>query len=279
MSDNNQRQEKSVPETPEELVSLAQEYFSHEFPNSGRNCPSPGEIVKLIESGKLPDDALREHLLSCSRCFVTYRERLQRSRDMQQVGGSLRRRLSELVRDPWVRVLIPSLAVLSVAVLAVFYFRPKNLQEKMTVTSPVQVVNANTNVVTTASPSPVQIDPSNQIEKGTHVARVDLRNYSSQRGNETSEEPAPLRIEQKPTAFTITLPEGSPSGTYSVSILNAFGKAITTRTSYSVDGKRLTATLNLDKLRNQKYRLCVARSDEPPNCYPIVITNRGKQKQ
>jgi len=276
MSDKNQ-QEKSVPETPEELVSLAQEYFSHEFPNSGRDCPSPGEIVELIESGKLPDDALREHLLVCSRCYVTYRERLQRSRDTQPVVGSLRRRISELVHDPWRRVLVASLPVLLITVLAVFYFRSNNPRKKVTfVNSPVEVVNANSNVVTTAPASPVQIDPSTKIEGAMHVARIDLRTYSAHRGGETGEEPPPVQLEQKPTAFTITLPEDSPAGTYSVSILDAFGKVIKTRNSYSADGKRLTATLNLDNLGNQKYRLCVSRSDEPPNCYPIVITNRGK---
>jgi hypothetical protein len=277
MSDKKQQQEKSVLETPEELVSLAQEYFSREFPNSGRDCPSPGDITKLIESGKLPHDDLREHLLVCSRCFATYRERLQGSRDTQPVVGSLRRRISELVHDPRLRVLVASLLVLLIAVLAVFYFRSNNPPEKVAfVNPPVEVVNANSNVVTTAPASPVQIDSSTKIEKATHVARIDLRNYSPQRGGETSEEPPPVQLEHKPTAFTISLPEDSPAGTYSVSILDAFGKVIKTRNSYSADGKRLTATLNLDNLQNQKYRLCVSRSSEPPNCYPIVITNRGK---
>jgi hypothetical protein len=277
MSDENQRQQESVPETPEELVSLAQEYFSHEFPDSRDGCPSPGEIVRQIEAGELPDNALRKHLLACSRCFVTYRDCLQTSRDMQPVLGPGRRRISELVRNPWVRILIPGLPLLLVALLAVFYFRPKNGQERVTsVNAPVEVMNSNASAVTTGSPSPVQVAPSNQIGRATHVARVDLRNYSPQRGNETGGEPPALQIEQEPTAFTITLPEGSPPGTYSVSILDAFGKPIKTRISYSADGKRLTAILNLDNLRNQKYRLCVSRSDEPPNCYPIVITNRGK---
>jgi len=276
MSDKNQ-QEKSVPETTEQLVSLAQEYFSHEFPNSGRDCCSPREIVDLIESGKLPHDALREHLLVCSRCYVTYRERLQRSRDTQPVFGSLRRRISELVHDPWLRVLVACLPVLLIAVLAIFYFRSNNPPEKVVlVNPPVEVVNANSNVVTTAPDSPVQIEPSTKIEGAMHVARIDLRNYSPQRSGETGEEPPPVQLEHKPTAFTISLPEDSPAGTYSVSILDAFGKVIKIRNSYSADGKRLTATLNLDNLQNQKYRLCVSRSSEPPNCYPIVITNRGK---
>jgi hypothetical protein len=277
MSDENQRQQKSVPETPEELVSLAQEYFSHEFPTTGNRCPSPGEIARQIESEQLPDDALREHLLTCSSCFVTYKEHLQRSRDMQPVVVPLRRRISEFLRNPWLRVLVPSLPVLLLAVVAVFYFRAKNSQVNVTsVNSPVEVVNANANAAITTQPSPVQIDPSNQVERTTQVARVDLRKYSPQRGNETGEEPPPLQIEERPTAFTITMPEGSPPGIYTVSILDAFGKPIKTRTSRSVDGKRLTATLNLDNLRNQKYRLCVSRSDEPPNCYPIAITKRGK---
>jgi hypothetical protein len=277
MSDNNQRQQETVPETSEELVSLAQEYFSHEFPNSAQRCPSWGEIVELIESGKLPDEALRRHLLTCSSCFATYKGRLQEARELQPVVAPWRRRISELLRKPSLRILVPSLPVLLLVLVAIFYLRPKKPQDNVTfVEPPVEVVNANANVVSTSSPSPVPVDSSNQLDRRTLVARVDLRNYLLQRGNEPGEEPPPLQIEQKTTAFTITLPEDSPPGTYSVSILDAFGKSIRTRSSYSADGKRLSATLNLDNLRNQKYRLCVSRSEEPPNCYPIVITNRGK---
>jgi hypothetical protein len=276
MSGNHEQRYKSVPDRPEDLVSLAQEYFSHEFPSSGHVCPSLGEIVQVIESGKLPDDALRGHLLTCSRCFVTYKERLQESRDMQPVVP-VRQHLFEFTHYPWLRILVPSLPILLIAAIAVIYFRPRNTQEKATsINQPVEVVNANTNVVTDASPSPERIAPWKNTERATHVARVDLRNYSPQRGNIGGPEPPPRQIEQKPTAFTITLPERSPTGPYSVSIVDAFGKTIKTRRSYSVDGKRLTTTLNLSNLKSQKYRLCVSRSDEPPNCYPVVITSRGK---
>ena len=276
MRNKNPRQKKSASET-EELVSLAQNYFSHDFPNRGRNCPTPAELVKQIESGELPDDCLREHLLACSKCFVTFRERQQGSRKMQPEGGSLRRRISDLIRDPWVRVLAPSLPALLVALLGILYFSQKNSPEKGTLlSSPVNGVNSNTNALTIGPPSPVPTDPSNQGERALHVARVDLRNYSPQRGNEPGEESPPLRIEQKPTVFMIRLPDGSPRGTYSASIVDAFGKPIKTRTTYSADGKRLTATLDLHNLQNQTYRLCVSRADEPPICFPIAITNRGK---
>ena len=283
MSNDNHQQEKPRPETTEELVSLAVEYFSNEFPDSAHGCPSPGEIAAQIESGQLPDDALRKHLLACSGCFVTYRERLQRLREMQPAAVPLRRRIAELLRNPWLRVLVPTLPVILLAAVAALYFRPNSPQEQVQVgNSPAEVVNTNANAVTTASPSRAQVeavkqgDEINQPERATHVARIDLRNYSPRRGNETGAEPPPLQIEQEPTAFTITLPEGSPSGSYSVSILDAFGKPVKTRTSSSIDGKRVTAILNLDNLKSRNYRLCVSRSDEPPNCYPIVITNRGK---
>jgi hypothetical protein len=277
MSDNNHRQQ-AIPETSEELVPLAREYFSHEFPKSGQRCPSLGEIVELIESGKLPDDTLRAHLLTCSTCFVNYEDRLQKTRDMKPAVAPVRRHLSELTHYPWLRILVPSLPVLLIAAIAVIYFRPRpsNTQENLaSVKQPVEVGNANANVVTTASPSPGRIAPSNNINPPTHVARVDLRNYSPQRGNVAGAEPPPLQIEQKLTTFTITLPERSPTGPYSVSIVDAFGKTIKARTSYSVDGKKLTATLSLDKLKNEKYRLCVSRSEEPPDCYPLVITGKG----
>jgi len=168
--------------------------------------------------------------------------------------------------------------VLLIAVFAVLYFRSANAPEKVTVvnTPPVEGVNANTNAVTIATPSPVPTAPSDETQTPTHVAQVDLRDYLPQRGNGAGEEPPPLQMEQKPTVFRITLPEGSPAGTYSVSILDAFGKQVKSRTSYSADGRRLEAMLNLNNLQTRKYRLCVSRSNEPPNCYRIVITNRGK---
>lgn len=278
MSEKQQAQEKSPPDAPEELVSLAKEYFSHDFPNAGDGCPTTAEIGKQIDAGELPDDSLREHLLACSKCFVVYRQLLQTSRQMETVVGWKRRRISDVIPGPWIRILVPSLSALLVALVAVLYFSSKNIPEEATlVKSPPDVLNANSNPVTTATPSPSQPHPSPPIERATsQVVRVDLRDYSPQRGNKLGEEPAPLQIEQKPTAFTITLPDGSPPGTYSVSVVDAFGKPIKTRTSHSGDGKRLTATLNLDNLQNRKYRVCISRSDEPPNCYPIVITNRGK---
>jgi len=280
MSDNNSRQETSVPNTPEELISVAQEYFSHEFPGSGPDCPSPGEIAKQVESGQLPDDAFRKHLLACSSCFVTYRERLQKSRELHPVVVPLTRRISDWLRHPWLRVLVPSFPVLLLVLAGIFYLKSKNHEYVTSLNIPVNVVdanaNTNSNAVATVSPSPAQVDSPTPPDRATHVAKLDLRNYSPRRGNETGVEPPPLQIDQKPTAFTITLPEDSPPGTYSVSILDAFGKPVKTRASYSADGKRLTATLNLDNLQSRNYRLCVSRADEPPNCYPIVITNRGK---
>ena len=277
MSDNHEQQNNSVPERLEELVSLAQKYFSHEFPKSGHGCPSPSEIVEVIESGRLPEDALLEHLLMCSRCFKTYKEHLQRSRDFQSGTDFLPQRNSVWVHFQWVRILVPSLSALFIVAIAVIYLRPKNPQEKVTlVNRAVEVANANAGVVTTPSPSPERTEPANNIERATHVARVDLRNYSPQRGRDPGVEPPPIQIGQKPTAFAITLPQGSPPGRYAISIVNAFGETIKERTSYSVDGKKVTAILNLDNLRSQKYRLCVSRSDEAPNCYPVVITSRGK---
>src|ERR1044072_1326352 len=107
MSDKHQKQEKSAPEIAKELVSLAHEYFANEFPNSGRGCPSRGEIVKIIKSGQLPDDALRKHLLTCSKCFVTYREHLQSSQDVQPIRASLGQRIYQILHNPWARVLVP----------------------------------------------------------------------------------------------------------------------------------------------------------------------------
>jgi hypothetical protein len=63
----------------EELASLARRYYAARFPNPQRfGCPSPGEIIRVVEQRKAPDQDLRDHLFKCSECFGEYRQALAR---------------------------------------------------------------------------------------------------------------------------------------------------------------------------------------------------------
>src|SRR5262249_17616695 len=64
-----------------ELATLARRYYAERFPNPQRlSCPPPGEIIKVVISRQVPDEALREHLFECSECFGEYRQALAQSR-------------------------------------------------------------------------------------------------------------------------------------------------------------------------------------------------------
>src|SRR6476659_6076023 len=134
MSDNNQRWEKSISDTPEEFVSLARDYFSNEFQNHvGEDCPPYSEIQNVIKSGTLPPDGLREHLFACSVCFVTYRELLQKERQVKNARAPIWHKAAWLlaVRRPLV-ITAGVLVLMALAIATVTYFTLRRRQETIT---------------------------------------------------------------------------------------------------------------------------------------------------
>ena len=255
-------------ESTEEFVSFAREYFAGDFPNPERKgCPPRTDLEASIQSRQLPDDALRQHLFGCSQCFSLYQQLRETQREAHIPFWQ---RASEFIFAQKL-ILGPVFAVLVVAGIAVVYFTSKTPQHNVAEVDQTRGVgNADVSSTVTPSPEPAatQHEPA---PEAVSVARVDLRDYTLRRGNESSAA-EPLRVKQGMIAFSIMLPEGSPAGSYSVSLLDAFGKTLRSRGASSPDGKKLSATLNLSFPENQTYRLCVSRANEPPNCYPIVIT-------
>jgi hypothetical protein len=93
--------------------------------------------------------------------------------------------------------------------------------------------------------------------------------------------PAPVPQEGKPkqlspsrTSFLFTLPEGSLRGTYQVSIVDAFGKQLVSGKGVSSNGKTLKISLDLSELPEQRYRLCVSRPREIPDCYQVTVISK-----
>ena len=256
-------------EATDEFVSQARKYFAGDFPNPERkDCPPQADLEAVIQSGKLPDDTLRQHLFGCSQCFSLYQQLRDTHRKVRpQVP--LWQRASEFIFAQRL-ILGPALAVLVLAGIAVLYFTTKTPQNNVAeVDQTRDVSNADVSPTVTPSPAPSATQNESTPEPVT-VARVDLRDYTLRRGNESSAT-EPLRVKQGMIDFSIMLPEGSPAGAYSVSVLDAFGKTLRSRGASSTDGKKLITTLNLSFPENQKYRLCVSRANEPPNCYPIMI--------
>lgn len=260
------QREPLATENTDEFVSLAREYFAGDFPNPERKgCPPRADLEATIQSGKLPDDTLRQHLFGCSQCFSLYQQIRDTRRDAH---APFWQRASEFIFAQKL-ILGPVFAVLVVAGIAVLYFTSKTPQPQVAEVDHTRGAwNADVSPTVKPSPEPAATQPE---PAPVSVARVDLRDYTLRRGNESSTT-EPLPVKQGMIAFSIMLPEGSPAGAYSVSLLDAFGKTLRSRGASSPDGKKLSTTLNLTFPENQKYRLCVSRANEPPNCYPIIIT-------
>jgi hypothetical protein len=278
MNREEQHPELSTREDPDEFISSAREYFAGDFPNRERNgCPRRAEVEKSIKSDVLPADDLRQHLFACSECFVLYREILTAHRELKPAHIGFWQRITAFARERPLLVWAPGLAAFLVVIAVPVYIAMRSPQPQNN-TSPEQSVSqvrdSGSSPVVTPSPlSPTPVPTQNHpVQESVHVARLDLRDYSPHRGGGGGQDEQSLQIRAGQTLFAITLPEGSPAGSYLVSLLDAFGKTIRTRTVNSRDGKELTTTLNLHNLRDQQYRICVSRTNEPPNCYPILVT-------
>jgi hypothetical protein len=241
MSRADHQQEPLKTEAPDEFVSFAREYLAGDFPNPERKgCPPRAALDAAINSGKLPDDSLRTHLFGCSQCFSLYQQLLETRR---AVGAPVPfwRRASEFIFARRVLIMSTASVVLVAVVSAVLFINLKTSQNHVTSADGAEDV---TPPVTRSGPEPES------------MARIDLRLAEQ-----------PLHVRSGTIAFAITLPVGSPAGAYSVSLLDASGKTIDSRSASSPDGKQLSTTLNLPE--NQKLRLCVSRAHGAPICRPI----------
>lgn len=64
------------------MVMISRRHYATNFPNpQRRGCPTPGEVLRVIEAGRTPDQHLLDHLFACSECFGEYRQTLVQHRD------------------------------------------------------------------------------------------------------------------------------------------------------------------------------------------------------
>jgi hypothetical protein len=104
--------------------------------------------------------------------------------------------------------------------------------------------------------------------------RIDLRE-DVMRDAEAGQNDDDKFIELPPrrTSLLIDLPDNSRKGFYEIKIVNPFGKPVISGNGSSRDGKTLKVSLDLRGLAEAKYRLCVSRLGEAPNCYQIMISS------
>jgi hypothetical protein len=117
--------------------------------------------------------------------------------------------------------------------------------------------------------------PKNQ-ERREVIARatvkLNLDDAALLRDAESQGEERIVRLRPLRTRFLVTLPEGSPKGAYTVSVVDAYGNPLMSRLDTSRDGKMLKTVLDMEGLRG-KYRLCVSREGDAPDYYPILVVD------
>lgn len=297
---------------PDEIVAFAQAYYATEFPNSERRaCPSAATLRKAAHAVTLPDARLRAHLFSCSECFRSFRSaRISHSPQTAAEDSPPRRAL----RGAFASLLTPRLAFLRAAAAvglallgvtpAVFVWRtgeePMDVamnNQQMGVAAPTRQVPspaAETEVTDQQSPSAPQkagarITLSAQPPRGkrsTRVARaapglpvirINLQEENLLRdADEAGGKPRLINLAPRRQRLRLQLPEGSAGGRYAVRVVDAFGKPVIT-TSAQSDGRTLTVDLDLRRVTAKRYRLCVARGGEAPDCYMVSVNDQTRR--
>jgi hypothetical protein len=286
----------------EELRAFAQAYYASEFPNPEREwCPEGAILKSLVQSENLPDEEMRQHLFSCSDCFSEYRTAMAVHQKAQRLQPVSRWKfpLFDFNLNP-----LPGLvAAASLILLLVFGLLVNHLSQR---SQPLAVVSSTTEPIT--GPADADLSPStNLLANARHLPadtglpngvrsklprkpggrrlrpldvaveiRIDLRDdvmRDAEAGQNGDDEF--LELPTRRTSLLIELPDNSRKGLYEIKIVDPFGKPVISGTGTSRDGKTLKVSLDLRGLAAAKYRLCVARLGEAPNCYQVVINSTG----
>lgn len=297
----------------EDLVTFAQAYYATEFPRADAlDCPSHEELREVAHSGQLPDDKLCDHLFVCSGCFRSFRSARREaeqqpstvawwSKYQPAVAGSA-------LRHTFIAAGLAGIVLLSCLIL-VFWRGAKESPEVAAqysttasalpsqITAPpvaetVERMNAQT-LQEASSPSPrrATVAAARRREGGIRkrfpatrggipTIAMNLEEYVLLRGtaqaidakpDENTERVITLAARQQRLSFR--LPQGSRAGRYAVSVVDAFGKSLTSAGTSS-QGKRLVVTLDLRGLESKTYRLVIAREREAPDYYMLNVNSR-----
>lgn len=278
----------------EQLVHLGINHFARDYPNSKRNnCPPPELLGATIQSGKLPGDELRGHLFTCSECFVHYREELSRYREPESGVVAIGSTAQE-TRTPR---LVPVLAAALVGIVTISAVLLVKRQHEPAG----DLANVNSNLdgekdpaqddepsLRSTSPAPTLPHPSTPprppSSRGRNSSRplvaenrltIDIDRYNALRGAGRSED-RPVLLQTTKNELTIQMPDGSPAGSYRVSLADPFGTPLQSVEIISRDGLQLRVDLDLSAVKPGKYFVCLARETEVPQCVPAMIEPRSK---
>ena len=285
-----------------EILGFAREYQSIDFPNPNRRgCLPNNELVRIVNSGQLAKRGLREHLLSCSPCFIEFQAaRKQIEKDIviaiEPKPTSKKFRPFVFFRHP-LPAMILFLAVCCVSGMILYGFlvskdvkiaesrninlfhNEQSTEIQKTLPENPFVENVNKTPLVNQSPS----KQNNQsLQKDNKRAKAVFENEQSARNsikldlakttvlrNENSSETI-FSLPAKSINLKVKLIPESPKGIYEVSLLDEFGKPLIKGQLKKSNGKNLT--INFD-IRNKsgRARLCIAPQGEIPDCFAVKI--------
>jgi hypothetical protein len=283
-----------------DLIKYARAYFSADFPNHARiACPPEEALDAVVRSGGLPEGKLLSHLFGCSECLKSY----QRLRAFYWKAAPADK-LSFLDRVMAAIRLRPLTAVASMLIVtcAIGFLLWLNYGREASSNlarnapgpsaSPVFVPTEEASKNATGSEPETSSSPAEQKREapglGTrrnnerpsreivaaNTVRVDLEAYALLRDGDAANRVSPLSLSPARTRFVVTLLTNSPRGVYKISVLDPFGRELMSKNAVSANGKTLSTELDMRSLSANKYRLCVSRLEEAPDCYPFTVVGK-----
>lgn len=298
----------------EDLTLLARRYYAARFPNPQRlGCPPPGEIVKVVKLGRVPDQTLREHLFECSECFGEYRQALAQSRPSTEEAPWRKRLISVFVSKrslAMAPVILISLLLFFIIINNLIGRKPAPEAGQIARSTPSDAQTGDASIAAIPKPpgdgramvgawkSSSRSKPSAET-RSAETIDVDLDNYQVFRRSQTEglaavrkypsvrggAEPSEKQEEEQPVEKVISLPAARASlvfrlpetgvpGKYNVSLINAYGRSLLSTSGFSPDGAKLRVMFDLRRIPQKKYRLRIWRDGEAPAFYDVIISAR-----
>jgi|ERR1051325_4239322 hypothetical protein len=253
-----------------ESLKTTRDHIAKDFPNPQREgCPARGTVFNSFRSGKLPNSEDRAHILSCSECFNEYQIQLAEYRAAKAAPENTR----ALEWRP--RIVIPALAfgLLAVAIaITVWKFSAGPRVDQNVVSHTNETIGSPPSL-----PSPSPAKPADESQKkstnsmvAVSQATIDFEQATALR-RQAPQQSNTISLSATPHALLIKLPENSPKGSYKVSLNDAFGKSVRSKTTASANGKTVKVIFNLIGLNSGGYSICVTREQEVPSCLPVTI--------
>jgi hypothetical protein len=283
-------------DSPEAIESFARTYFASDFSNPQRaGCPPRLKLIEAAQATRLPGDDLRAHLLACSECFNEYRE--ARRTPATAKAAPLRQRFASALTGQRVAAIAAATLLILLSIVAVIVLR----NHSKTTDSPIETgtgpsddssrvanrapISPKTNdnavgVITNANRPSMTAANRPVVQVAMHTAKIQLDDYPVLRGTgrQSGQENKTIMLTRSRYELLIVLPEGSEKGTYRVSIADEFGSVKVRAASPSADGRQLRVVLDLNRLPQKTYRLCLGRysragDEEPPRCYELRMSD------